>query len=347
VAIQTYIRDRCVIRKSRKLLESGEVRLAIDLLTNSNRAMSSPRLEEELVRTRYEGYFRSSYTSRFETWPPAHSETFTDRNGIPEIDRTAVSASIIRDGILNCGSIIVRNLLTFDEVERLRSTIDEAYRQHDRAMSGATRAETTPWFAPFTPSAAHDDHDFDRKWFRETGAELAADSPRGMFELLEIFRENEIDRLAEDYLGEPPALSVKKTSLRRVPHDQPSEHGWHQDGAFLGQGIRTMNLWIALSDCGVDAPSMDMVPRRLNYIVPSGTEGAIFDWSVSSLQITEACDGGEPAHLHFKAGDAIVFDEMNLHRTSTLPGMTKPRYAIEAWFFAPSCYPLDQLPLLV
>ena len=108
-----------------------------------------------------------------------------------------------------------------------------------------------------------------------------------------------------------------------------------------------MNLWIALTDCGVDAPSMDMVPRRLDYIVPTGTEGAVFTWSVSKAAIAEACDGGEPTHLHFKAGDAIVFDEMNLHRTSTLPGMSKPRYAIEAWFFAPSCYPLDQLPLLL
>jgi len=68
---------------------------------------------------------------------------------------------------------------------------------------------------------------------------------------------------------------------------------------------------------------------------------------VSKLKIDEACAGQPPAHLNFKAGDAIVFDEMNLHRTSTLPGMTKSRFAIEAWFFAPSCYPLDQLPILV
>lgn len=345
--IPAVLRDRIAIRRSRKQLESGDVRLAIDSLTTANRRKSSPRLEEELVRTRYEGFFRSSYTSRFQTWPPSPTDTFTNHDGIPEIDKDDVSASVIRDGVLTRGSIIVRGLLSNVEVECLRATIDKAYQQHDRAMSGAARETTTPWFAPFVPSSAHNDHDFDRQWFRETGAELAADSPRGMFELLEIFTANGIDTLAGEYLGEPPALSVKKTSLRRVPHDQPSEHGWHQDGAFLGQGIRTMNLWIALSDCGVDAPSMDMVPRRLNYIVPTGTEGAIFDWSVSSRQITEACDGGEPTHLHFKAGDAIVFDEMNLHRTSALPGMTKPRYAIEAWFFAPSCYPLDQLPLLV
>lgn len=343
----TALRDRIAIRRSRRLLASGNPRLSIDELTIANRHKASPRLEEELVRLRYEGFFTTSATSKFDTWPPTASDKFAKHDGIPEIDNADVSATTIRDGVLTRGSIIVRNLLADAEVDRMRTTIDLAYHQHDRAVAGSPRSSTSPWFAPFIPSLAHDDHDFDRKWFRETGAELAADSPRGLFELLEIFQANGIVDLAAEYLGEPPALSVKKTSLRRVPHDQPSEHGWHQDGAFLGEGIRTMNLWIALSDCGVDAPSMDMVPRRLNYIVPTGTEGAVFDWSVSSLQIAEACGGGEPAHLHFKAGDAIIFDEMNLHRTSALPGMTKPRYAIEAWFFAPSCYPLDQLPLLV
>jgi hypothetical protein len=63
--------------------------------------------------------------------------------------------------------------------------------------------------------------------------------------------------------------------------------------------------------------------------------------------VNEAAKDTPPVHLQFKAGDAILFDEMNLHRTSSSPNFTKDRYAIEAWFFAPSCYPLDQLPLMV
>ena len=63
--------------------------------------------------------------------------------------------------------------------------------------------------------------------------------------------------------------------------------------------------------------------------------------------INEVSGEEGPTHLHFKAGDAIIFDEMNMHRTSTLPEMTKNRFAIECWFFAPSCYPMDQLPILL
>ena len=33
-------------------------------------------------------------------------------------------------------------------------------------------------------------------------------------------------------------------------------------------------------------------------------------------------------------------------RTAADPAMTEPRYAIESWFFAPSRYPDDQVPLV-
>jgi ectoine hydroxylase-related dioxygenase (phytanoyl-CoA dioxygenase family) len=108
-----------------------------------------------------------------------------------------------------------------------------------------------------------------------------------------------------------------------------------------------VNLWIALTDCGVDAPTMDMVPKRLHEIVPTGTEGAAFNWSVSREIVNQYSQDSPPVRLQFKAGDAILFDEMNLHCTAIAQDMTKDRYAIEAWFFAPSCYPMDQLPLIV
>jgi hypothetical protein len=38
---------------------------------------------------------------------------------------------------------------------------------------------------------------------------------------------------------------------------------------------------------------------------------------------------------------------MMLHRTGRSDGMTRPRWAIESWFFAPSHYPPAQVPLLV
>ena len=47
----------------------------------------------------------------------------------------------------------------------------------------------------------------------------------------------------------------------------------------------------------------------------------------------------------FKAGDALLFDQMFLHRTGVRPGMTRERLAIESWFFAGSTFPMEQMPI--
>ena len=91
-----------------------------------------------------------------------------------------------------------------------------------------------------------------------------------------------LGELVGEYLGEWPALSAKKTSLRRARPDSPTE--WHQDGAFLGDGIRTVNAWTALTPCGRDAPGVEVFARPFDEIVATGTDDALFNWSVSPEQ---------------------------------------------------------------
>ena len=338
---------RSAIVKSSLNISRNKYHQAIKILTRANYKVHSSEIETRLRDIRHEGFFHQTFTSEFETWPPKISDRFANSAGIPEITKSQFNGEILRDGVFTHGSIIVRNLLDERDVNLLRTGIQETYKHHDLHSTGASLEETQPWFAPFVPSESHSTEVIDRIWYRAGGAELAADSPRGLFNLIDCFERNGILDVVTRYLGERPALSVRKTSLREIPFTLNTEVGWHQDGAFLGKGIRTMNLWIALTDCGVDAPSMFMIPKRLNHIVPTGTEGALFDWSVSKQMIDEVCGEEGPTHLQFKAGDAIIFDEMNMHRTSTLPEMTKNRFAVECWFFAPSCYPMDQLPILL
>ena len=146
-----------------------------------------------------------------------------------------------------------------------------------------------------------------------------------------------------DYLGEPPFLSVRKSTLRRVPAD--SGTGWHQDGAFLGLGIRSVNCWMSLSDCGVDAPGLDIYPRRVEGLFETGTRGSYFDWAVGEGVVQDAACDAPLVSPVFAPGDALFFDHLLLHRTGVRPGMTRERLAIETWMFAGSCFPLDQGPL--
>ena len=349
-------RDTDPIAHAERLVLSGKFLQAIDSLTQTNSASPSPVIEARLIELRHEALFHLSPKSSFPTWPPATTNLFNDVVGIPEINRSELNVEKLRSAILNNGSLIVRNLITPSEAQAAIDDVNISFEKYDDAIVGKPLEESAPWFVPIKSSEKLGITEFSawspedqgsRHWVREGGGVLAADSPRTFSHLIELFHKNSIISLIQDYLGERPALSVKKTTLRRVACGSDTANGWHQDGAFLGEGIRAINVWIALTDCGVDAPTMDMVPKRLHEIAPTGTHGALFDWSVSREIVDDCSADLPPVRLQFKAGDAILFDEMNLHCTAIAPGMTKDRYAIEAWFFAPSCYPMNQLPLMV
>jgi hypothetical protein len=109
--------------------------------------------------------------------------------------------------------------------------------------------------------------------------------------------------------------------------------------------VKALNVWLALSRCGDVAPGMDLVPRRIERIVETGTEGAAFDWSVSQAVAEESA--GEAGILRpiFEPGDVLLFDELFLHATASSTEMTNTRYAVECWFFGPSAFPAEYPPL--
>jgi hypothetical protein len=212
--------------------------------------------------------------------------------------------------------------------------------------AGGDSSGTAPWFDPFAPSP---DYFLDpAQWNRMVKgghAVWAPDSPRMMFELLDAFDQTGLTAVVTEYLGERPALSMNKSVLRRVSPESGTD--WHQDGAFLGEGIRTCNVWIALSRCGDVAPGLDIVARRYEEIVETGTEGAVFPWAVSPQMVEQTREGAEIARPVFEAGDALLFDHNCLHRTAVDPAMTEDRYATETWCFAPSVYPDKTVPLVL
>jgi hypothetical protein len=203
--------------------------------------------------------------------------------------------------------------------------------------------EVAAWFDPLEGVPGGEEK---RVWGRMSQSVLTADSPRALFEFLETLRDLRIDRLIAGYLGERPALSVEKCMLRRT--DERSQHSlWHQDGSFLGKGIRTVDAWFALSPCGRNAPGMDLIPLRLERLITPGEQGSGFDWTASPETIARELPGVIPWRPEFETGDVLFFDHFMLHRTAAAPGMKEVRYAIESWFFAPSVYPDTSTPLVV
>ena len=320
----------------------GRFNDAIERLTELNRRHPTIQAERRLVSLRHQAFYALPHPDPMKIWPPEVDDLFPECDGIPEINAGDLSVALLRSGILRHGSIIVRGLLDPDRCKQLREAIPLAFTAYDEYELGVEGAKESPWYWPMEPTTGDV---VERTWLRKGGGVLAVDSPRILFKLIEAVQSTPVPEVLTAHFGERPAFSVKKTTLREVPPDTATS--WHQDGAFLGEGIRTVNVWVALSACGLDAASLDLVPRRLDHIVPTGVDGAVFDWSVSDKSAERAADGREIVRPIFEPGDAILFDEMNLHRTGAGPGLIKPRYAIEMWFFAPSTYPMAQIPLLL
>src|SRR5439155_16415123 len=137
-----------------------------------------------------------------------------------------------------------------------------------------------------------------------------ADSPNALFNVIEALAAAGVLQVVGDYLGEALALSANKCVLRRVSPDVRSS--WHQDGAFLGADIRTVDVWVALSDCGgdTDAPGLEIVPRRLELVVSTDGPDSAVPYAVNRAQLADALDGLEPQMPTFKPGDALLFDHL-------------------------------------
>jgi hypothetical protein len=314
---------------------------AVRLLTEANRALRDPRIEERLVTLRHEAF----PAQRPE--PPAILPPEVVAEDVPApfapTNPGDLDAATLRRGLARHGCVLVRGLVPPERAGGLAQGIDKALAAFDGCAEAPGQKAAPPWYVPFSPRDGQYRVGGRRAWVRASGALWTVDSPRMLFELLEVVDETGIGALVEAYLGERPALSANKCTLRRVPVD--TNTNWHQDGAFLGRTVRTLNLWLALSPCGTHAPGLDIVPRRLDEVLPTGTEGALFDWSVSPALVERAAGPGAIVRPEFAPGDALLFDHLFLHRTAVAPGMTRERWAIETWFFAPSSYPEGQIPI--
>lgn len=334
------------VAAARRLLRAGRPRDGIKLLADAFESTGDALLAQELVLLRYDAALRERRDAADGDWPPSVPDLFAGQRCIPEIDPARFGPDTLGAGIVHHGGLIVRGLLARDEVEILSACVRRAFEALRRYREGTMSREDRKWFHLFRVRDSKGVLRGGRGFADDGSGVLGADSPATVHEVLKSAEAHGIVAAVESFLGERPAVSVMKTTLRVVPPTTGT--GWHQDGAFLGDYVRSVNMWIALSECGVDAPSLDIIPQRFDHIVPTGTDGTPFSWSVADCVAERAAReaGVEIVHEHFSPGDVIFFDHMNLHRTGVRPGMTKERLAIEWWFFAPSRFPEAQIPLL-
>jgi hypothetical protein len=306
----------------------------IGRLTAANRAQRDRDAERRLVRLRHAaGVGLLGAGGAAPRYAEPEAGALGPPGALPAIAAAEVTPGLLRAGILRDGCLLVRGLVERDAALALAAGIDAAFaaRAGGRAGDGL--------YDEFEPADGYDVANV-RPWIEEGGGVLAVDSPRLLFDMLELFGAAGVPGLVTGYLGEPPLLSAHKTTLRKA---EPQIGGaWHQDGAFMGD-VRALNLWLSLSRCGDIAPGLDIVPRRLERIVVGHRE--IVDVAATRSRVETEMGAATIERPIFEPGDALFFDEMFLHQTGSDPSMPEPRFAVESWFFGASAFPADYAPV--
>jgi hypothetical protein len=323
--------------------EPEELLAGIRRLIAERRGRSDPDIDRELLELRHRaGLALMEGPAARATYPDPDFGGLKEGGGVPEVGRTDLSPELLRAAILRHGCLLIRGLIDTDEAGQLRDEIDRGLAARDEEGD----PDRTGYFEEFVPDPRYDLGP-PRLAVTTPEAMWVADSPRIAAELLDTLERTGFLELATGYLGERPAFSAHKSTLRRVrPNPDPflqMVSFWHQDGAFMGE-VRALNLWLSLSRCGDVAAGLDVASTRIDHILPTGTEDAFFDWSISKSVAKEAAGEAGISRPVFEPGDALLFDELSLHATALSPEMSDVRYAVECWFFGPSAFPAEYPP---
>lgn len=116
---------------------------------------------------------------------------------------------------------------------------------------------------------------------------------------------------------------------------------WHNDGHYDGLKEFSINFWIPMRSCGVDAPGLMMVRasddelRNKTSSLPQILNSDGWEWhttvdwpAVTDKHMAKVFGADRLLAPQFDLGDIVIFTNRNLHRTDVTPDMTFHRSAI-------------------
>jgi Phytanoyl-CoA dioxygenase (PhyH) len=308
----------------------------IDRLVEANRRNRSTETDELLVKLRRDAASQVSSRDAGDIPEPPSEDLFAGITGLPEIDASRLTVAHLASGILHHGALLVRGVVGAKHLEIMTALLD--------------KKEAS---APPTPNA--DDDESKRQQFSEAirykarkGLPRMMCSPTAVYDIIEMYKEVGLGQTISEYLGERPVLHTERIRLTR--HRGAAGLPWHQDAAFYCGVFYAVNVWLAISPCGADAPGLNVIPRRFDDVcgIKRGESLPLpltYGERFTPELIREIADGHPVSDPDFRPGDALLFDELTMHRTS--PGGWKVPYKDSAvtWFLAPSRVPAAATPL--
>src|SRR5262245_8013554 len=195
------------VRSAERLVDHGDYREAVDLLTQANRESRDTRIERALVRFRRDG---GKALPHPETPAPRAALAADQPDGeLFEVHAHEMTESALRAGLARSGCLLVRELVPPARVAQLAAGIDSALGAYDTSLEDPDTPVDAGWYTPFTVPARQPgvSEEVRRRFNRRTGGLWTANSPRMLYELFELVDDVGIGALMTENLGERPLLS--------------------------------------------------------------------------------------------------------------------------------------------
>lgn len=130
--------------------------------------------------------------------------------------------------------------------------------------------------------------------------------------------------MGEEFLWHFPPM-LRRLSARRNEGLLP----YHQDYAYNQRYPRLWTCFTPLSDCGEDAPGLELLDIRMTKKLSHVSEG-LWESGVSAATLAAVAGSAAVRRPSMRAGDVIIFNELTLHRTHSVPAMSKARMSVDA-----------------
>lgn len=283
-------------------LNPAELRRRITHLTGKLKRKPQPLLEQRLINCRKR--LADSFGDNIDYPKPDvrfRKDLFIGETGIPEIAASDLTAEAIASGVLNHGGLIVRGLYNSDQIEFLKSA---SLIERERKLKA--------------PKSIISSYTFCR--------------------LLKVYEECGLLDSIKEYLGPEAVIVLERARVRYKDNSIAGGLGWHQDGSYFGAKCFALNCWTAITPCGVDNCGLRIIPKRNETRIGWAKEGKaplLYTENIRSL-VRDIAKQNPPIDPVFNAGDAMIFDEMTLHRTFVPEKVTKEQIVSISWFFAKS-----------
>jgi len=257
---------------------------------------------------------------------------------LPVFDAHKITPQEFVDTIEKYSVVHLKNAVPKEMVDLARQVVQMTYEEYDRLIPRIragedVRSEIT-YISQQIFNEGHGIKFFDM--FRSYGSILLACTTMAAGVVTEILEQLVVMPHLTAHFGVRPMLAMNAGSVRMAEVNSNKPCLFHQDGTFLGgKTARTLNTWIALDDCGIDAPGIEVIPYRTDELLPSG-KNVEMNWEILDEQVYSRFGGRSSGWApEFKAGDILAFDHMNIHRTHMVKGMTRNRFALECWMYPP------------